>query len=189
MNNIELQNAIVTKGYYSPEELSAFIENQKTKDFVKSGIYNTTTGPSVDEAYRQSQQTKINPDNPFIRKLRTAVESVNSDRLKIGISKYCHENDFVEYDVDGKFERHGDVLWPSSAFGHDSNPIRKITTVVLLNNEFTGGKLALWSKGERYSFGFEPGDVISFPSYIHHKVDPVLTGTRYTVVSWSYGEF
>lgn len=189
MNDVELHNAIITKNYYVPEELSAFVENQKTKPLGKSGVYNADKGASIDEGYRQSQQTRVNSDNPFIKKLKTLVEDVNSRRFKISVSNYCHENDFVEYDVGGKFERHKDILWPSSVFGHDLNPVRKITTVVLLNNDFTGGKLALWRLGERYSFPFEPGDVISFPSYIHHKVDPVLTGTRYSLVSWSYGEF
>lgn len=189
MNSVELHNAIIVRAYYSPEELSVFIENQKTKPLTKSGVYNTKKGASVDENYRQSQQTRVNSTNPFVEKLRPLVESVNTNKFKISITKYCNENDFVEYDVNGKFEQHGDVLWPGSAFDHHLNPIRKITTVVLLNNDFTGGKLALWRFGERYSFPFEPGDVISFPSYIHHKVDPVLTGTRYSLVSWSYGEF
>lgn len=188
MNNIELQNAIVTKSYYSREELAAFIENQKTKNLVESGIYNSKES-KVDVQYRNSLQVRVNNENPFINKLRQLITTLNETRFKVSISEYCTENDFVEYNVDGKFEQHKDVLWPVSVFDHDKNPVRKLTTVVLLNDDFTGGKLALWSKGERYSFTFEPGDVVTFPSYIHHKVDPVLSGTRYTAVSWSYGEF
>lgn len=188
MNNIELQNAIVTKAYYSREELAAFIENQKTKNLAESGIYNSKEA-KVDVDYRNSLQVRVNSDNPFINKLRSLIAALNESKFRVSISKYCNENDFVEYNVDGKFEQHKDVLWPVSVFDHDKNPVRKLTTVVLLNDDFTGGKLALWHKGERYSFIFEPGDVITFPSYIHHKVDPVLTGTRYTAVSWSYGEF
>ncbi len=188
MNSIELQSGILTKGYFTREELSAFIENQKTKDMGVSGIYDAQ-GARVDTTYRNSKQVRINEDNPFIDKLRSAVKTINEEKLKVNISAYCKENDFVEYGVDGKFEQHKDILWPTNVYGHNRHPIRKLTTVVLLNDDFEGGKLALWSKGQRYSFVFEPGDVITLPSYIDHKVDPIISGTRYTVVSWSYGEF
>lgn len=188
MNSIEMQSSILTKGYFSREELSLFIDNQKTKNMGESGIYDSN-GPRVDEKFRKSLQVRINEDNPFINKLRYVVKTINEEKFKVNISTYCKENDFVEYGVDGKFEQHKDILWPTTVYGHNRNPIRKLTTVVLLNDEFEGGKLALWSKGQRYSFEFEPGDIITLPSYIDHRVDPVISGTRYTVVSWSYGEF
>ena len=56
-------------------------------------------------------------------------------------------------------------------------------------NDFTGGKLALWYKGTRHSFEFNAGDIVFFPSYIQHKVDPVESGIRYSLVSWSYGAY
>ena len=188
LNVTTLQNAVLVRGYYSEEELVAFVDNQKTKNLIKSGIYNSKFN-GVDGSIRNSLQVGVNKNNPVIRKLRECVELVNSQHLKINLSRVCDENDFVEYNVDGKFEKHNDILWPSSVIGHDKNAIRKTTTVVLLNDDFTGGKLALWSLGERYSFEFNPGDVITFPSYVQHKVDPVESGVRYSLVSWSYGEF
>lgn len=187
MNKIELQNGILIKGFYTSDELDAFIENQKTKPLHVSAVYNSSQ-TQVNESYRKSEQVKINQDNPFINKLRNLVPSINEESFRVGITKYCEENDFVQYDVGGKFEQHKDVLWPIDVFAEEKL-IRKLTTVVLLNDDFTGGKLALWKEGTRYSFDLEKGDVVTFPSYVEHKVDPVLTGTRYTVVSWSYGEF
>lgn len=187
MNRVELENALVFRGYYDADELTAFIENQKTKKLFSSAIYNSVE-IQVNDNYRKSEQVKINNDNPFINKLRYLVTKANEETFKIQVKNYCEENDFVQYEIDGKFEKHKDVLWPTDVFS-GNNAIRKLTTVVLLNDEFTGGKLALWKEGKRYSFDLEKGDVVVFPSYVEHKVDPVLTGTRYTVVSWSYGEF
>jgi PKHD-type hydroxylase len=31
------------------------------------------------------------------------------------------------------------------------------------------------------------GSVIAFPSFVHHKVNPVIKGTRYSLVVWFYG--
>ncbi|NBO70605.1 MAG: 2OG-Fe(II) oxygenase [Bacteroidetes bacterium] len=188
MNITHLDNAVVVRGHFGKEELEAFVANQKTKQLVKSGIYNSKF-QGVDGSVRNSMQVRINKTNPVVNKLRECVETVNAEHLRINLSRVCDENDFVEYNVNGKFEKHNDILWPSSALNHDKNPVRKTTTVVLLNDDFTGGKLALWSKGNRYSFEFNPGDVITFPSYVQHMVDPVESGVRYSLVSWSYGEF
>lgn len=188
MNIIKLQNAILIKKYFSSEELFAFISNQASKELHISGVYGFGVG-RIDTKQRNSSQVNVNASNLFINKLRMAVKSVNEDSFKVGISTYCKENNYVEYNIDGKFEKHKDTIWPKTVFEHDINPVRKLTTVVLLNNTFEGGKLALWNDASRYSFVFEPGDVITFPSYIMHKVDPVTTGMRCTVVSWSYGEF
>ena len=113
----------------------------------------------------------------------------NENYFKINISKYSHENHFVEYGVGGKFEQHNDIIWKADVDNLDKKPVRKITCVTLLNSDFTGGKLALWYMGNRYSFPFNAGDVILFPAYVQHKVDPVESGVRYSLVSWSYGEF
>lgn len=183
-----LRTGVLVRDYYSEEELINFLTNQQTKQLQKSGIYRSGDD-SIDERVRNSMQVQVNYDNPFINKLRQPVSKVNSDYLGINITSVCHENHFVEYWETGKFEAHQDVLWPKTILNHDKNPIRKITTVVLLNDEFTGGKLALWDKSERYSFEFRPGDIVIFPSYVRHQVDPVESGIRYSLVSWSYGEF
>ncbi len=188
MNIIHLKNAILIKKYFSDEELFAFVENQKTKQLQKSGVRSRKSN-GVDERVRRSMQVNVNKDNPFINKLRNCVNTVNDTFLKVNLSEICHENHFVEYWESGKFEMHQDILWPNTVFNHDENSIRKLTTIVLLNEDFTEGKLALWDAGERYSFPFSPGDVITFPSYVQHKVDPVESGTRYSLVSWSYGQF
>lgn len=188
MNFEVLQNALLVRSYFSKEELTAFVENQKTKQLQKSGI-SSGGFAEVNEKVRRSMQTNVNKTNPMIVKLRDCVTQLNENYLKVNLSEVCHENHFVEYWEAGKFEAHTDILWPKSVMNHNENSIRKLTTIALLNEEFTGGKLALWFEGKRYSFPFSPGDVITFPSYIQHKVDPVETGIRYSLVSWSYGEF
>ena len=34
----------------------------------------------------------------------------------------------------------------------------------------------------------EQGTIIIFPSFLHHCVSPVTSGTRYSLVMWSLGE-
>lgn len=188
MNEVKFDNSLLIRGLYSTEELVKFIENQKTKELVPSEIYNSSDS-TINVTFRDSQQVSVNQNNPFVCKLRKRINAANEEHFKIKISEYCKETHFLEYSTEGKFERHKDLIWPTDVFDMASKPFRKLTSVVLLNSDFTGGKLAIWNKDDRYSFDFIPGDVIVFPSYVEHMVYPVLSGIRNSLVSWSYGEF
>lgn len=181
-----LQNAILFRNVFT--DLSWFIENQRQKPLIESGVVRSNNS-EYDKNFRDSAQVNVNRDNPIVEKVREVSKFANENYFKINISQYSKENHFVEYGVGGKFEQHTDTIWNADVKDLDKKPIRKISCITLLNDDFTGGKLALWYTGNRYSFPFNRGDVILFPSYIQHKVDPVESGIRYSLVSWSYGEF
>lgn len=181
-----LQNAVVFRNVFP--DLTSFIENQKEKTLFDSGI-TSGTNSAYNKDFRYSTQTNVSPTNPVIEKVRQVSKYANENYFKINISSYSQENHFVKYDVDGKFEAHTDIIWRADVADLDKKPVRKLSCITLLNDDFTGGKLALWYTGQRYSFTFNKGDVILFPSYVQHKVDPVESGVRYSLVSWSYGEF
>lgn len=182
----ELQNAIIFRN--ALDELPGFIANQKTKPLIDSAVTRNNSS-TYDPKFRQSNQTSVNPDNPMIRRVRELALIANAEHFNINISIYCKENHFIQYDAGGKFDPHTDTIWPADVRHLNKNPVRKLTGIALLNNEFTGGKLALWYTDKRYSFDFNPGDVIFFPSYVKHQIDPITSGIRYSLVSWSYGEY
>jgi predicted 2-oxoglutarate/Fe(II)-dependent dioxygenase YbiX len=181
-----LSNAIVVRNVF--EDLSWFIKEQKQKPLQDSGIQDSKSR-SYDINYRLSKQVTVNKENPLVEKVREVSKFANENYFKINISKYSSENHFLQYDSGGKFEKHYDTLWGDDVKDLHEKPIRKLSSITLLNNTFIGGKLALWCMGARYSFEFNAGDIVFFPSYVYHKVDPVESGVRYSLVSWSYGGF
>jgi len=181
-----LQNAIVFRNAF--EDLSGFIEEQKQKPLQDSGLSSANID-RYDTDIRESKQVSINHNNPVVEKVREISKFANENYFKINISQYAKENHFIQYDNGGKFEKHTDTIWNADVKDLDKKPVRKLSCITLLNDDFTGGKLALWYTGNRYSFLFNAGDVVFFPSYVHHKVDPVKSGVRYSLVSWSHGEF
>ena len=181
-----LQNAIVFRNVF--QDLSEFIEGQKLKPLRDSGLVSSNID-AYDKDIRESKQVNVNHNNPVVEKIREVSKFANENHFKINISQYAKENHFVQYENGGKFEKHADVIWGADVADLNNKPVRKLSCITLLNNDFTGGKLALWYMGKRYSFEFNAGDVIFFPSYIQHKVDPVESGVRYSLVSWSHGEF
>ena len=73
--------------------------------------------------------------------------------------------------------------------------IRKISTTISLNDpsEYEGGNLE-FDLGPHRTDRFHTcteirpkGSIIVFPSHVYHRVTPVTSGTRYSLVSWSLG--
>ena len=69
--------------------------------------------------------------------------------------------------------------------------VRKISASLLLNDKFKGGEMEfMWlDQGEviKKSIKTNPLDLIIFPSALEHRVAPVTSGTRYSVVIWYAG--
>lgn len=83
--------------------------------------------------------------------------------------------DILRYNPGGKFVAHTDSsgVWP-----------REVTLSFLLNDDFTGGDWSFF-KGE-YEVTPKKGDALMFPAnfMFTHEIKPVLTGTRYSIVTW-----
>ena len=58
----------------------------------------------------------------------------------------------------------------------------------ILNDDFTGGHLAFQtSERSMLPLKLYKGDIVVFPSYSLHKVEPLVEGERYAMVSWILG--
>ena len=69
--------------------------------------------------------------------------------------------------------------------------VRKISISAILNDDYKGGELQFRTLSptgqlEESSVACKTGDIIVFPSYLHHRVKPVTKGVRYSIVAW-YG--
>ena len=101
-----------------------------------------------------------------------------------------HENiQFTKYVDDGHYDWHADMDVEPPNHGI----VRKISMTIPLvdGSEYEGGDFVI-----KNSFGDEivikearkKGSVIVFPSFLLHKVTPVTSGTRYSLVMWTLGQ-
>ena len=103
---------------------------------------------------------------------------------------YFHEIQFTEYDSANKgyYNWHEDLLWIPE---QQKVMQRKLSFVMQLTDpsEYTGGDLQL----EIPDQSPDPiqlknrGSTIVFPSFVKHRVTPVETGRRYSLVTWYEG--
>lgn len=93
---------------------------------------------------------------------------------------------FLQYGPGDYFHTHADENEQPS----DSS--RKISIIVFLNSGFQGGDVVLFKDADHYRArnGFhivpQEGLLIAFSSYLLHEVEEILTGKRFSLVSWFY---
>lgn len=85
-----------------------------------------------------------------------------------------------------KYEIGGHYNWHIDSKAPVNNEQRKLSIVMRLNDDFEGGELEIEThRGENVLKS--QGDIVVFPSFLNHRVNPVIKGTRFTAVSWAYG--
>ena len=95
---------------------------------------------------------------------------------------------YSEYGVGGEYGWHRDI--------HD-NPysnglVRKVSFSTILNDDFEGGEFDIETKNpsdkKRYdTFDNKKHNTIIFPSHMWHRVRPVKSGVRKSIVGWVLG--
>ena len=79
---------------------------------------------------------------------------------------------------------------PHIDIGPEGIPLRrKISFTLILNDSYEGGRLRFHGMEEMSNMlNLKIGDMIIFPSYMTHEVEPVISGIRWALVGWLLGE-
>jgi predicted 2-oxoglutarate/Fe(II)-dependent dioxygenase YbiX len=108
--------------------------------------------------------------------------NVNHQYWKYHVT-HSNQAEFLMYDVKGKYEAHVDT------FHLVSDETRKISCLAILNDDFEGGKFYIQNGHEKIYPPQAKGDIIIFPSFMLHGVEPVTKGQRFTVITWLVGPY
>lgn len=128
----------------------------------------------------------------IMQKVEYAFQVANANAFQFDLT-YFHEVQFTEYtdEQEGKYDWHEDISWT-----RNSPSRRKLSIVAQLSpeNDYVGGDLEV---SESQVNGKEnlpnsgalrkQGSVFVFPSFLTHRVTPLVRGTRYSLVSWYEG--
>ena len=112
------------------------------------------------------------------------VSKANVDVFNIEVGNKA-EMQFTEYNSKqrGHYDWHHDVHWNGQA---DTD--RKLSVTIQLSDtsEYEGGDFEF--DEVKTTADFRPkGTVLVFPSYLRHRVLPLTSGTRYSLVAWFFG--
>jgi PKHD-type hydroxylase len=181
--------------YFSKDECEKILTD--SKDYpVRSGTIGTTDGfKEVVNSRRSTVRFIDKSDENFkwvFDKLWLLAKSCNSQYFHFDVSIL----DFVQiaeynYTNAGQYSEHHDVIWIN-----ESHPYhRKLSATIQLSDtsSYAGGDFEFKhlqhinpteiNKSEMR----QQGTAIFFPSFISHAVNPVTSGTRYSITAWFEG--
>ena len=117
----------------------------------------------------------------LVSQLGYMVKEANRQLYKLDLYGFTEKLQFTEYEGQGRhYDWHPDI-------GPNMSK-RKISIVVQLSDEkdYEGGELLI-NTGQMLVPSKKQGSVILFPSFLMHKVEPLRSGNRYSLVSWISG--
>ena len=145
-----------------------------------------TVGGGVNKKVRHVEQ-QVLPINdkgwPLTRILELAKQA-NNARYKFDMAGFLDVDApmIMKYVKGGHYDWHVDT---GSAYLKQKE--RKISFSLILNDNYEGGELEFKNSDENISLDLNKGDMVTFPSFLEHRVKPVLNGTRISLVGWMVG--
>jgi PKHD-type hydroxylase len=122
-------------------------------------------------------------------KMNTLVGYYNDTEFGFDLVGYEYMQ-YAEYHTGGHQRYHTDVRYNFDP-AYVMEGFRKLTVILMLSDpsEYEGGELSLNLSAEfrAEKLKLQKGQVLLFPSYMPHQVEPVISGVRKTLVVWPLG--
>lgn len=186
--NAELRCFAVWSGGFSEDEIEKIVFLEQLQNFDKGKVGDDPNQPAP-ESVRNSEVAWIFPDQNsdwLFQRISGITSRVNYDHFMYNIDG-IDSFQYTKYGIDQHYTWHWDV-----AFGWE-NYQRKISLIVMLSDpdEYEGGEFEICNNGnldEIVSIKPAKGDIVFFASWMPHRVKPVTSGERKSLVAWVMGE-
>jgi len=174
---------IIFDNFLNSRQCAETIEYAKTTaNAQKAQIGGEASKGVVDENVRKNNLYNISNNYSTAAAMTGAALNINHEIYKFNIT-HAHQTDLLEYESGGKFNPHIDTFFVSN-----TPDMRKLTTLVILNDEYEGGELTVYGENSEVKLTRKnKGTLIIFPSFMMHGVTPVTSGIRYSMVNWLLG--
>jgi SM-20-related protein len=192
----------VKEDFLAPQFCGQFLVEAQSAAREQSSIWQQTptgeaVGTLVDETARKTRELEVSSQTLDLIKQRLRdikPELEQFFQVQLGRIEYPS---FYHYEPGDFFKVHRDRASTSEA--PEEIQKRQVSVVMFLNSHageplpdtYRGGVLTFYGllEGEQWQvYGFPliglPGSLVAFRSDVWHEVKPVLSGSRYTIVSW-----
>lgn len=175
-----------TDNFLTKEECERII-NYINKDPSKKVEGGVTGKHSIRKEYRKNLVRWIDSDDIkdlewLIQRIGGAVMDVNTQIYQFNLTGLSESIQFTEYsDLKDKYDYHVD-----STLGAYT---RKLSVIIQLSDEnsYKGCNVEIKLQEKNNIVNRKQGSITIFPSYLLHRVTPLLEGTRYSLVTWIGG--
>jgi PKHD-type hydroxylase len=169
---------------FTPEQCQLII-NAGQSEPKQDGQVGGGAGGVVDTKTRTSHISWIpfNKMPEMYKAIEEILHKTNNNHFGFEGVQLTEPAQYTEYPAGGFYDWHMD----SDVTGINEPPVRKISMTCLLSHEseFEGGGLELMSEGKIARP--KQGQAIFFASFIRHRVIPITSGVRKSLVMWFGG--
>jgi PKHD-type hydroxylase len=168
---------------FSSEEVNTIVNGSLEYEFQKAVI--------IDEGntdkYRKSNIKWLPFDSKWewvIDKIMSQVTEANNAIWNFELKSIIDNIQYTEYEGNGgHYDWHLDI-------GPGSISHRKISIVIQLSDpdDYVGGDLQIMTGSEYITIPKGKGNVVIFPSFLLHRVVPLTSGNRKSLVLWVGGD-
>jgi hypothetical protein len=164
----------VIHNYIPPEKCKEIIKNREYWNVSKGMVFNDGPRELAIDARDVTQFTPGGELNWLIDQVWSTVQRLNTKYWKFDIEGLIERPTLLHYEEKGHYVWHMDV----GKINFSSQ--RKLSFVLLLNDEFEGGNLRIFLGGTNDQvIPLSVGSLVVFPSYMLHTVEEVTEGNRY----------
>ena len=170
------------------DECEALISHIEARYDYQDSTIGFREDNKVDEDFRNCKIAWVHPykEPDIVNMLWHYANRANRDHFNLDL-KYINEIQFTKYEGDivfpGKYNWHHDVDWIQEGCSH-----RKLSLSFILSDGYEGGEFEFEDTIPQLPVeALQKGSIIAFPSFFTHRVTPVTSGTRYSIVTWVEG--
>ena len=171
---------------FNDEECQQIIDFSKTYYPEAGSVGGGDTGMVSDIRVVDLYNIPLNDSTKWVFDRISRLSSIaNNEYFNYDIMGITHELQLLHYQSSGA---PGHYDWHMDMGGGQSST-RKISISCQLSNpsEYTGGELVVNNNGQYIQASTQRGSITCFPSYLMHKVKPMVDGDRWALVVWVHG--
>jgi PKHD-type hydroxylase len=169
-------------GGLTSEEVDKIVEDAKEYPFIKALVVDEENT----DKFRKSNIKWLPFDSKWdwvIDKIMSQVVEANDTIWKFDLNSVIDNIQYTEYEGNGgHYDWHLDI-------GPGTISHRKISIVIQLSDpdDYVGGDLEIMTGSDHTKIPRGKGNVIIFPSFLLHRVVPLISGNRKSLVLWVGG--
>jgi PKHD-type hydroxylase len=168
---------------FSSEEVNLIVKNAKNYESQKA----TIIGEDKENTIRKSniKWLPVNDEwNWVYDRVSNQIMEANKALWQFNLHTIIDNIQYTEYESNGgHYDWHLDI-------GPRSINHRKVSVVIQLSDpdDYVGGNLELHPGSNSFAVPRGKGTVVVFPSFLLHRVTPLTSGLRRSLVLWAGGE-
>lgn len=185
--NVSEHPFVTYRNAFNEDELNKLIQYLDSLEKTKATIGNNNESENITQIRKSSVAwVSYNDDSRWLYdRMAFIARLLNGQFYKFDLYGFSEDMQYTIYNS----EEQGHYTWHIDNGMSSNNAPRKFSMILQLSdpNEYEGGNLEVFTGMSPTQVDKEKGLIAAFPSYTLHRVTPVISGIRKTLVVWVCG--